>query len=259
MRVLILCLLASTALAAPMTIPRFKRGHNKIVGGSVASAGQFPYQLSFQDTTLGVNFHFCGASIYSETVMICAGHCVYGEDYNNPVNLRIVAGEYSLSTDDGTEQARDVTQIVLHENYNSRTFENDISLLRVGLPLSFNSDVSAVTLPAPLQSFTGDGRVSGWGTLSSGGPSPDILRYVDVPILSDLACRGDYGSSDIADSMICAGEEGKDSCQGDSGGPLACGNYLCGIVSWGIGCAEAGYPGVYTEVSYFVDWIKTNA
>jgi len=58
--------------------------------------------------------------------------------------------------------------------------------------------------------------------------------------------------------MICAGEGGKDSCQGDSGGPMMCErdgmNYLCGIVSWGLGCARPNYPGVYTEVSYFHDW-----
>ena len=61
--------------------------------------------------------------------------------------------------------------------------------------------------------------------------------------------------------MICAGEEGKDSCQGDSGGPMTCSGserLHCGIVSWGRGCALAGYPGVYAETSAFVDWIRAN-
>lgn len=64
-------------------------------------------------------------------------------------------------------------------------------------------------------------------------------------------------------TMICAGEEGKDSCQGDSGGPMTCGegdmDPLCGIVSWGRGCALAGYPGVYTQASTYVDWCAENS
>ena len=64
-------------------------------------------------------------------------------------------------------------------------------------------------------------------------------------------------------SMICAGEPGKDSCQGDSGGPMMCtgvssGYAQFGIVSWGIGCAKL-YPGVYTRVSAYLDWITANS
>ena len=81
---------------------------------------------------------------------------------------------------------------------------------------------------------------------------------MNVPVVSDEECNVSYsGTNEIQDSMICAGlpEGGKDSCQGDSGGPFVCGEDVSGIVSWGVGCARPGYPGVYTQTSYFVDWI----
>ena len=137
--------------------------------------------------------------------------------------------------------------------------ENDISLLKISEPFTFNDVVQAIPLPEVGESFSGSATVTGWGTLSSGGSSPAILQKVDVPIVSDAECRSAYGSNDIYDSNICAGEAGKDSCQGDSGGPLACEGKLCGVVSWGIGCGYPGYYGVYTEVSYFIDWITENA
>lgn len=173
--------------------------------------------------------------------------------------FQIVAGENQLKVDEGTEQARNVTSIVLHENYDSNTAANDISLLKVSTPLTFDSYVAAIPIPNQEQSFSGDAVVSGWGTLTEGGSTPTVLQKLTVPIISDAACRTAYGTSNILDSMICAGEDGKGFCQGDSGGPMSCGGVLCGIVSWGYGCARPNYPGVYTEISYFVDWINANA
>jgi len=130
--------------------------------------------------------------------------------------------------------------------------------MKVDPPFVFNDYVKPAAVPNMTFSPTARATVAGWGALTEGGSSPVVLYKVDVPVVTDESCRSSYGSSSVADSMICAGEGGKDSCQGDSGGPMMCErdgvNYLCGIVSWGLGCARPGYPGVYTEVSYFDEW-----
>uniref|UniRef100_A0A8C3GJD7 trypsin n=1 Tax=Cairina moschata TaxID=8855 RepID=A0A8C3GJD7_CAIMO len=86
---------------------------------------------------------------------------------------------------------------------------------------------------------------------------PELLQCLKAPILSNQECQDAY-PGEITSNMICIGflEGGKDSCQGDSGGPVVCNGELQGIVSWGIGCALKGYPGVYTKVCNYVDWIQ---
>ena len=105
--------------------------------------------------------------------------------------------------------------------------------------------------------------VSGWGSLTFQAPNlPPSLHYVSVPIVSQADCNKAY-SNDITSNMICAGleEGGKDSCQGDSGGPLVCMQgdnkpVITGVVSFGIGCAFPGFPGVYSKVTSHLSWIK---
>ncbi|XP_010767091.1 trypsin-2-like, partial [Notothenia coriiceps] len=87
--------------------------------------------------------------------------------------------------------------------------------------------------------------------------NPFYLQCVEVPILSHKDCDGSYPGL-ITDHMVCAGylEGGKDACQGDSGGPLVCNGELQGVVSWGQGCAQPNYPGVYTKVCSLMPWIN---
>merc|ERR1712038_1875625 len=107
--------------------------------------------------------------------------------------------------------------------------------------------------------------VIGFGTLSAGGSTPSILQEVDVEYVETDECNrwNSYGGDVMDETMFCAGVDGggKDSCQGDSGDPIfyqkGDGSYSqVGVVSWGQGCADARYPGVYSRVSGVFDWIK---
>ena len=87
------------------------------------------------------------------------------------------------------------------------------------------------------------------------------MQKVTIPFINEEKCKKAYEGYTITEGMICAGEKGHDACQGDSGGPLVANSEFheqVGIVSWGIGCAE-GYPGVYTRVSHYYDWILQNS
>ena len=92
---------------------------------------------------------------------------------------------------------------------------------------------------------------------------PKQLRKVTVPIVDRAECDKDYGTGSITDNMFCAGfpNGGKDSCSGDSGGPIVDTKTgtLIGTVSFGQGCAEAGFPGVYARVGQYVDYINQNS
>ncbi|XP_065440954.1 anionic trypsin-like isoform X2 [Chrysemys picta bellii] len=131
-------------------------------------------------------------------------------------------------------------------------------LIKLATPAALNSRVTAISLPSACVAAGTTCLISGWGnTLSSGSNYPELLQCLDAPVLTDAECSGAYPGQTTT-NMICVGflEGGKDSCQGDSGGPVVCGGELQGIVSWGIGCAMQGYPGVYTKVCNYVDWIE---
>ena len=116
--------------------------------------------------------------------------------------------------------------------------ENDIALLKLATSIQLGNKAKRAKLGNTKVPSVGTPlKVSGWGTLVSGGTIPDELHAVNVPVVSNAVCKQVYKSGFFADKMFCAGkaEGGVDSCQGDSGGPIVNGDYLVGVVSWGYG------------------------
>ncbi|KAI5629548.1 coagulation factor VII precursor, partial [Silurus asotus] len=235
-----------------------KDSRARIVGGAECPRGLCPWQVLLK---YGQK-NFCGGVIYKPTWIITASHCL---EKLAVKFLKIVAGEYDIEVEEGSEQTIEVDEMVKHPNYSSATTDNDIALLRLRRPIVYSMYAIPVCLPRKTMAERELWRVrfhtvSGWGQRAEGGPTARYLRRLKVPRIHTQDCLRESQVS-LTLNMFCAGYfEGKeDSCKGDSGGPLVTvyGNttFLLGIVSWGKGCARPGHYGIYTRVSNYLDWI----
>uniref|UniRef100_A0A182W3L9 Vitamin K-dependent protein C n=1 Tax=Anopheles minimus TaxID=112268 RepID=A0A182W3L9_9DIPT len=179
--------------------------------------------------------------------------------------IRVILGDYDQFVASETPAImRAVTAIIRHRSFDQNSYNNDIALLKLRKPVEFTKTIRPVCLPKERSEPAGQlGTVVGWGRTSEGGTLPALVQHVDVPILTLDQCRSmKYRASRITSNMLCAGKGKQDSCQGDSGGPLLIRNgdkhEIVGIVSWGVGCGRAGYPGVYTRVARYLPWLRAN-
>ncbi|XP_030557593.1 trypsin-1 isoform X1 [Drosophila novamexicana] len=236
----------------------FSNEENRIVGGKPTGVNQFPWMARI---IYDGKFH-CGGSLLTKDYVISAAHCIKKLRRSK---IRIIFGDHDQQiTSESQAIQRAVTAVIRHKNFDSDTYNNDIALLRLRKPIIFSKIIKPVCLPRYNYDPAGRiGTVVGWGRTSEGGELPSIVNQVKVPIMSLAECRTQkYKSSRITSTMLCAGRPHMDSCQGDSGGPLLLSNgvkyFIVGIVSWGVGCGREGYPGVYTRISKFIPWIKSN-
>uniref|UniRef100_A0A669CUZ1 Peptidase S1 domain-containing protein n=1 Tax=Oreochromis niloticus TaxID=8128 RepID=A0A669CUZ1_ORENI len=237
--------------------------NTRIVGGQEASPGSWPWQVS-----LHISGSFCGGSLINSQWVLTAAHCFKITD---PSGVTVTLGRQSLQGSNPNAVSRTVTKIIPHPNYNSTSFNNDICLLQLSSPVTFNNYISPVCLAASDSTFYSgvNSWVTGWEsilsvylTLPPGTVSQNLME-VEVPVVGNRQCNCDNGVGTITDNMICAGLSagGKDSCQGDSGGPVVSkenGRWIqAGVVSFGKGCARPNLPGVYARVSQYQTWINS--
>ncbi|XP_061387250.1 trypsin eta [Musca vetustissima] len=236
----------------------------RIINGTQAVAGNTKYVVSIRLKRYESSFgsgHICGGSLIGPNKVLTAAHCLYNSEkkrYRKPNEFVVVLGALNRFERVNGTIVSDVKSIAYMNTFSMDTMRDDVGLmfLKTGLPANkTHLTVEPIKL-ANASTPTGVVcQVSGWGKTERGSLSP-ILLTANVTTISKTVCSISYNNG-ILNGMLCAGHlrGGTDSCQGDSGGPLVYNNTLVGVVSWGSGCAQPGFPGVYADVQYYYKWI----
>ncbi|XP_069487814.1 atrial natriuretic peptide-converting enzyme isoform X3 [Ambystoma mexicanum] len=235
------------------------RMNKRILGGRTSRPGLWPWQCSLQSEPSG---HICGCVLIGKKWLLTVAHCFEGRE--NAAVWKVIFGINNLDHPSDFMQTRLVKRIILHPRYNRAVVDYDISIVELNEDINETSYVRPVCLPGKEQLVQPDTYcyITGWGHM--GSKMPFKLQEGEVRIISLEQCQSYFDMKTITSRMLCAGYESGtvDSCMGDSGGPLVCeqpgGRWtLFGLTSWGSVCfSKVLGPGVYSNVSHFVDWIE---
>ncbi|CAG0893394.1 unnamed protein product [Cyprideis torosa] len=251
-----------------------------IVGGQEVSK---PFKYPFMGvmgrlSKFGTKIRFypkCGAVLLNKEFALTAAHCFQAREQLSILRLR----EHDLKSDNDGSTPVDTTieEVILHPEYKAPREIHDIALVRLREPVTFSATITPVCLPLVHYDYDGSRILAmGWGLVAVGDSRSQKLLEVSIPVVPHDKCQEVYDRTTVLkrpyedaklprNTTICAGGEGKDTCQGDSGGPILYDTSvvedgtrrykLAGIVSLGVGCGDDRYPGIYTNVWPYLDWI----
>jgi trypsin len=238
---------------------------SRIVGGRAADSDKFPYFANvYYQASRSSNqaMYICGGILVAPNIVLGAAHCA---QYAHIIQF----GRPDLSTYNPNQvETFAITNTMIHPLYDQgAAFNYDVALFLLSGSVTHHDPIPLLDhskSKSKYWKYKGDLTVVGHGATDvalSGMIHPQRLQ-TEVRVMDEDQCASKYNYGMITDSMMCAAREGSDACQGDSGGPLVLTDtdsgldVLVGIVSWGYGCADTRYPGVYTSVGVLHQWIR---
>ncbi|XP_026730235.1 collagenase-like [Trichoplusia ni] len=235
----------------------------RIVGGSISSIADTPYQAGLVIQIFIILTSVCGASLISNTRLVTAAHC-YNDGSVTANSFTVVLGSNTLFSG-GTRIP--TTNIVMHPQWNPSTAANDVAIINIP-SVTFSNVIQPIALPSGSDlnnNFAGwSALASGYGLTSDGGSigNNQQLSSVTLNIITNNVCAATFGPFVHSSNVCTSGAGGQGTCRGDSGGPLAVQingqSTLVGVTSYGAqaGCA-AGFPAAFARVTSFVNWINS--
>ncbi|KAJ8669036.1 hypothetical protein QAD02_000295 [Eretmocerus hayati] len=282
----------TTSLAIPEYANSNEDASHHMVGGTITNITSSPYVVSLQKSRR----HFCSGTILTEHIILTAARCVVGMSLSKisirvgsahvgtggltyKIDKAVVHGffrkvsEHNFMNDVALLKLKKpikffgVVQPVTLFNQNE-TIAGNSSAEAIGWGAVYDGPKNSVELipdVRDIKEFTVEKIIrNSYGEIIERKSTPwtvvypQFLRSLDLKVIEKDKCMETYDGKQLVslEGQICAISENKETCSNDAGGPLIVDGRQAGIMSWNKGCEATEFPGVYSEVATYRDWIE---